>query len=95
MFYFFMIKVFDNGIFIKLINVEEGMQFIGLYYLFIISICIRLIYFLYIDLVQYVQILMFYCIDYDEKLYFVMISLDNLYWLVGVLGQYGLWVQLG
>lgn len=95
MFYFFMIKVFDNGIFIKLINVEEGMQFIGLYYLFIISICIRLIYFLYIDLVQYVQILTFYCNDYDEKLYFVMIGLDSLYWLVGVLGQYGLWVQLG
>lgn len=54
------------------------MQLIDLYQ-FIISICIRLNYFFYIDLVQYVQIRTFYC--NGEKLYFVMIGLDNLYWL--------------
>lgn len=59
------------------------MQLIDLYQ-FIISICIRLNYFFYIDLVQY-----------GEKLYFVMIGLDNLYWLVVVIGLYGLWVWLG
>lgn len=68
------------------------MQLIDLYQ-FIISICIRLNYFFYIDLVQYVQIRTFYC--NGEKLYFVMIGLDNLYWLVVVIGLYGLWVWLG
>lgn len=87
-----MIKVLDNGTFIKLINVEEGMQSIGLYHLSTTSTCIRLIYSLHIDLVSHVQILTFHCNDYDEKLYFVMIGPDNPYWLVGVLGQYGLWV---